>query len=315
MSRQNGYSKDWSAYWASGALTSLPQDFRANYEGEIAELWKDQCDGLPEAPRILDICTGNGAVALLLAQCLEAAGLSGQIVAVDAARLDTGQLARRWPDLAGVLERIEFIGQQPFESFTPKDGAFDLLASQYGIEYCDWAAAAERAFSLLRPGGRLAMINHAPDSSMLETMRAEQRDYVVVDDSQAPKLIRRWLEGSLSLPDLQQRLGRAEQVLRQALKRKPSPLLEQVWRSTAQIMRGSARELAAHRTAIGEFLDQVSAGAGRLENMLRVNEAIERQPAWTDVFVDAGLEAVSEREIVYQGRERVGCARVFVRPD
>ena len=55
----------WSDYWAAGNLTSLPSDFAHNYDGEIKAFWFKIFDDLPDKSAILDVCTGNGAVAYL----------------------------------------------------------------------------------------------------------------------------------------------------------------------------------------------------------------------------------------------------------
>ena len=46
-------------------MTSLPQDFAANYDGEVAEFWQAAFAQVPPAGRMIDLCTGNGAIALL----------------------------------------------------------------------------------------------------------------------------------------------------------------------------------------------------------------------------------------------------------
>lgn len=308
------FASDWSDYWSHGALTSLPQDFSSNYDGEIADFWQAQCSELSEGARVLDLCSGNGAIALLVAGFAANYERRWRIDAVDAARLDADTVAATWPGLSSLLADITFHGGQRAETFAAEAASYDLIVSQYGAEYCQWAALARQVMHLLKPGGRLAMINHAPDSAMLATMRAEADDYDALDHSGALGEIEGWLQGNLSLANLRIRLERPERVLEQRLKRRATPLVEQAWQSVAALRRAPAPEIEGRRDDLSAWLGQLQAGAGRLRNMLEVNEAIADNPGWADVFIDAGLEPVSDSEIVYRGRHRVGRGRAFVKP-
>ena len=77
-------SDHWSDYWSRGSLTSLPQDFAANYDGEVAEFWQGAFSGLDDTGRMIDLCTGNGAIALLAAEYFASEKPDIEIVAVDA---------------------------------------------------------------------------------------------------------------------------------------------------------------------------------------------------------------------------------------
>ena len=58
----------WSEYWKTGVLTSLPSDFKENYDGELYEYWESVLLAQQTPLRVLDVCTGNGAVAILLTE-------------------------------------------------------------------------------------------------------------------------------------------------------------------------------------------------------------------------------------------------------
>jgi release factor glutamine methyltransferase len=79
--------------------------------------------GMPQAPRILDLGTGSGAIALAIANELQAAGHNGQVVAVDASA-DALSVAR---DNARQLALdLEFIQSSWLEEIS---GYFHLIAS------------------------------------------------------------------------------------------------------------------------------------------------------------------------------------------
>src|SRR5690554_1543049 len=87
----------WSNYWASGIQTSLPQDFKNNYDGEIYQFWEQVVADIPSGGRILDVCTGNGAVALILAKIAVATGREFKITAVDISQINTKYIKQNNP--------------------------------------------------------------------------------------------------------------------------------------------------------------------------------------------------------------------------
>jgi 16S rRNA G1207 methylase RsmC len=58
-------AESWSHYWAGGPLHSRPNAFAGNYDDEIRDFWMTFFRSLPDGASILDIGTGNGAVAFL----------------------------------------------------------------------------------------------------------------------------------------------------------------------------------------------------------------------------------------------------------
>jgi hypothetical protein len=105
---------------------------------------------------ILDLCTGNGAAALLAA----GDGRAARIVAVDQADIDPPAFVSRHADL---YARIEFKGGTDVEALPFPDGGFDAVVSQYGIEYSDLSRSLPGAVRMIAPGGRLRFVVHAAD--------------------------------------------------------------------------------------------------------------------------------------------------------
>ena len=301
----------WSNYWAGGALTSLPDDFRENYDGEVAEFWSSQFQSLPEQAEILDVCTGNGAVALLAAQWVLDHDLADwRISAVDAAHVDPAVIARYWPGQAQALARIRFIPDTPLESLELPDARIDLITSQYGLEYCDLEQAVPRLAALLTPGGRLAMLAHAMSSAMVETMEAERRDYAVIESLGFLQLLKRWSSGLLDAAAIRSGL----QMTGRALSRDEaarSPLVAQVLQACRTLTPLSPGQLLAQKKNAGLYLEQLKAGQLRSEDMLRVNRQIGHTDEWLKRFASAGLELIKARDLRYRGDHHVGTARVW----
>ena len=156
----------WSAYWARGALHSCAGSFEGNYGGAIGAFWDDVIARLPPGARVLDLATGNGALPLRLWEH-HAARDTLRIDAVDLA-----EVAPRWFDPA-THAGITFHPGVSIDRLPFPDGSFELVASQYGIEYAPLPAALEEALRVLRPGGTLALAMHHAGSLLVRVGRAE----------------------------------------------------------------------------------------------------------------------------------------------
>lgn len=306
-------SAHWSCYWAGGSLTSLPQDFSGNYDGEIAEFWHAQCEPLADGSTVIDVCTGNGAVAMLVANSASRLNRQWQIIGVDAAAIDAQRIRRLHRGQSGA-DRVQFVGDQPFEQFALDPGSVDLMVSQYGIEYCHWRLAAERAFELLKPEGRLAMITHAPDSDMLMTMRVEAGEYERIERLKLLAAFNAWLEGRIGPDRLAKVVREARKIVGRAMRHNPSPLYRYVMEMLEGLWQVGPDNFHRYRAPVQTFHDQLSAGHGRLKDMLRVNEAMIADPGWTRVFESAGLQLLDQGELQYRQRHRIGHFRIFAKP-
>lgn len=307
-------SDHWSAYWAAGSLTSLPADFAANYDGEIAEFWRRQFADVPAGGSVLDVCTGAGAIALLAAAWFAEQGGEVDVVAADAARIDPAVVARAHPTLAETVRQVRFLGESPVESLDLPQGAFDLVTSQYGIEYCDLAPAAERVAGLLRPGGRLAMICHGASSDILRTMESEAADYRRLHQLGFPAGIRRFLAGTLSFARFRKLMRSTGEALATEYRVRPAPLYAFVLRMLEGAVRMDEATLRARRLGLSDFSRQLALGEARLEDMLRVNRMLHDDPDWHRVFQSAGLKLLDFGEILYKGKHRSGLAYRFEKP-
>jgi len=308
-------SEHWSEYWASGQLTSLPADFAGNYDGEIAAFWETQFESVPEGGKVLDLCTGNGAIALLAAGYFLARQREVQVTAVDAARISPGSMASRHPDRAAEVARVTFVDESPLETLALPGAEYDLVTSQYGIEYCDWTAAATQVVRLLRPGGRLALVCHAASSDIVATMEREAGDYEVLASLGLLKGLRRFLAGNLSFSRLQKLLQASRDRLAPAHRATRAPLFAYVLKALEELLTMSETQLRARRLELAAFARQLELGQARLNDMLRVNRAIHATPEWYRVFETAGLRLLDSHEILFRGKHRSGHAYCFERPE
>lgn len=158
----------WNDYWRLGALTTL-NAFREGYTGEFAEFWHRLVDRLPDGARALDLATGNGAVAVALQRRARALGRTLAVEGVDAADIDPVAHAGHTPQLRAELRAIRFHPNTPAERTGLPTAHYDLVASQYGIEYGDLSAAIVEIARLLKPGGWFGAVVHSADSNIART--------------------------------------------------------------------------------------------------------------------------------------------------
>lgn len=303
-------SDHWSVYWARGALTSLPEDFAVNYDGEIRQFWRSQFEQVPDGGRILDVCTGNGAIALLAAEATASRSQLPEILAVDAATIRPAVVAERFPDHRSPLERIGFIPDTRFEELDLGDESVDLISSQYGIEYCELERAAGKVARLLRHGGRLVMVCHAVSSDMLKTMEIEHRDYRHLDRLRLLERVEAFLDGELDPERLRRALARVRAELKGHARTAHSPLLRYAVNMIEGTLSMSDAAIEQARPHYRDFVTQLASGRDRLADMLRVNRLISENERWFEAFEDAGLAFVESGRIRYQGSHDVG--RFFV---
>ncbi len=309
-----GFSQ-WSQYWAGGALTSLPQDFTGNYDGEVAAFWHERFAETPSSAHLLDLCTGNGPIALLAAEWGQQHAHRLGITAVDAARPQPDRVSGLSSSQRGLLQTIRFLGETPVESLPFEDESFDLVCSQYGIEYCDLEAAADQVARVLRPGGVLAIVSHEADSAMMQTMRDELAAYDALESTRLPKLMRSWGRGQLGdreFVSAGQQALRALQAARDASSR--SPLVQQVGQAVAGLLQLQPAVMRQQADAVAHYADQLRAGRARLDDMLRVNRRIAEDPAWHAPFERAGLTLRFARPLVYADQHPMGRCLVWDKP-
>jgi len=174
MSEAKGHrlsSEQWSDYWRNDSVTTFTRQFNANYDGEFAAFWKSCFAATPSPARIVDLATGNGAIALLAAQHAQAEARHFEIIGIDYAAIDPARVLAAHADLAPFLAAIEFRGGVRIEDTGLESASVDLLTSQYGFEYANEDAAVAEAWRVLKRGGRLALILHNESSVVIALAR------------------------------------------------------------------------------------------------------------------------------------------------
>lgn len=216
----------WSRYWASGVLHSCPGAFAGNYDDEIRDHWLAFFGGLPNGARVLDIGTGNGAVAFLARDAAHTLGREFHIEGIDAALIIPSEAAARHGLTVG---HIVFRGGTACEQTGYPDRSFHAVSSQYAIEYSRVGDTLNELARILKPGGRAGFIMHHSDSRAVETTRAEIGifDYLR-EEAPLIAVCRRLLAGLAESGDEEQLLDRLTNREAQQQHREIASLLQSV---------------------------------------------------------------------------------------
>lgn len=139
----------WARHWAGGAAHSCAGSYGATYGGAVAAFWRGVCDRTPAPARALDIATGSGAIPRLWLGFRAGDAWDAVDLAPD---------APAWMQKAGPA--LRFHGGVLAEALPFPDARFDLVTSQYGLEYGDLARAVPELLRVRAPQGRVALVLH-----------------------------------------------------------------------------------------------------------------------------------------------------------
>lgn len=163
-------TRAWDQYWRDGRLASCGGAGGANYQKAVSEGWKRFFRGLEPGARILDACTGNGAIAHLAAETAIECGIRFAIDAFDSAAIAPVRSA------SASEEMIQFRRRVAAESLPYANGSFDCVVGQYAIEYTQLDRSLGELARVSGSGCRVRFVTHAADGIVVEAARHQLAD-------------------------------------------------------------------------------------------------------------------------------------------
>jgi SAM-dependent methyltransferase len=146
----------WTAFWQepgqAQCMAGAPDVVQAQ-----AEHWWSFAASLAPGARILDLGCGEGAVA----RALLAARRDLRVTGVDFAKI---------PLL--IHDQAELLSDTAMEALPFADGSFGAAVSQFGFEYSETNRAAKEMARVLVHGGKISLLIHHAESSIVAVSRA-----------------------------------------------------------------------------------------------------------------------------------------------
>jgi len=308
-------TRSWADFWQQGHLTSLPSGFACNYDGEFLAFWNQQFASLKPHSLVLDVCAGNGSIALLAQNYSEQHQLLLDIKAVDAANIDITALIKKYPDIADQIQAIKFVPNTPFEELAETANSTDLIVSQYGIEYTDWEVSAKKIHRLLKPGGYFSIVCHAVDSKIMIQMAMQQRDFARLNNLEIFSL-RMGNERSLECQStfVKELDARIDTIYGMFKENRTSDVLANVGRELEQILQLTQKDFNAGLNAFIRFCHGVNISYFTSTDLTALRDRLQRFPDWFKSFEHEGLEMIQSGDIPYHTGEKAGQCYRFRKP-
>jgi SAM-dependent methyltransferase len=167
-------SKDiWSSYWHGPRLTCSLSGPGIGYIQPLVDTWKFFFKTVNDAACILDIATGNGAVAIIANDSAKIANRQFVIHAIDQADIDPAAYLHG----TGLsVDGINFHPRTLAERTGFPDAYFDIVTGQYALEYTDIEATILEIARVLKPGGLARFVIHMRDSEIYNNTKLQLND-------------------------------------------------------------------------------------------------------------------------------------------
>ena len=269
---------------------------------------------------MLDICTGNGAIAMIANEISRARSLDLEIHAIDSAVIRPLATVRHDRDL---LEGIRFYSETPAESTPFPAGHFHAVTGQYAFEYTSEADCIAELARITAPGGRLQFVIHHSGSVVIETSREELRHgAIILDETRIFDVARTLMErvGAVRTPEEKralaadpdaeserEALNRGAERLSRAAESSPHPellhlALERISGAYKAIGQGASQAL--ERLAAGR--GEIEANLARLEDLMAAARSPEDLRRIAGSLASAGFEVGTPEELRHDNGPLMG---------
>ncbi|TKB44679.1 class I SAM-dependent methyltransferase [Thalassotalea mangrovi] len=156
--------KNWDLYWKTNQSlgTFGTAEGVLGIPTSLANHWRQVFHRYTDAGeiRMLDVGTGNGVLPFIA--CSQLNNLN-DIVAIDLANIDPLNTITD-SQITQVLQSVKFLGNTSIENTQLPANSFNLITSNFAIEYADLEIALPEVWRLLTPGGEFYAVMHSPDS-------------------------------------------------------------------------------------------------------------------------------------------------------
>ncbi len=295
----------WDRYWRYGFLTSCADAFDSNYQGELRRTWEIFFSGLPQRARILDIGTGNGAIAAIANEVSATNQRGFEIHGIDRAEIDPQATLK---SDASVLDGIHFHSRTAAEDTGFDSASIDAVTGQFAFEYTDVDKTIDELARILKPGAQAMFIMHHGDSIVLSTTREELRLAALLFSGEdifdaalalleklgsVPATERAGLASDSQAEALRHNLNQAAAVLTTALKSSPHPeILKTAMTYVSRAFTDLDKDgLEKALDQLREHKRELQANVGRLQDLQRASVSEQKSREIAQKMRESGFEA------------------------
>jgi ubiquinone/menaquinone biosynthesis C-methylase UbiE len=314
----------WETYYRGGGLVTCPTGPEGNYSLEIRDAWVEFYASLADCARVLDVGTGNGAVALIARDTLVAAGRTSEVHGSDLALIDPPRQVRGG---AGMFDGITFHAGVATEHLPFEAESIDAVSGQFALEYTEVEASLREIARVLRPGGRARFSIHHADSVVVGNARQGlAQTQLVLEDTRVFRKLRSFLAAEREAErdprsrtragEAWNELGRAGTQLQQALAAAPGARTLLVTIDAVQKLLSIRRRMspAQLEREVDKVEREVRSSARRLKDLLESARDEAGVRAIATAGRAAGLVAAEPRPQFQAGDTLVGWLLDFSKP-
>ena len=162
-------AQQWSTFWERGSITTFMGRFENNYDSDLLAFWLLELNQIAKDSKLIDLATGNGALALIAARYSAENDKNFEITAVDYAKIKPGLgVSNKDHEL---LKQIQFLGSTNIEHTGLEAASFNVAISQFGFEYGDASRSVAEMARLLktRDSKAILMVHHETSAILTQT--------------------------------------------------------------------------------------------------------------------------------------------------
>ena len=158
----------WSQYWSQGAEHSCGGSYEGGYGDAITSYWRNGFEKLAPQAHVLDIGTGNGPLPRILLNLETRTDLLCE--AVDLATVEPAWVKEISDEKRS---RVSFHSNCQAEQLPFAPHSFDLVVSQWGLEYSNLEKSVPEVRRVLKPGGAVQLLLHHKDALPVQLAKDE----------------------------------------------------------------------------------------------------------------------------------------------
>jgi len=279
----------WTTYWHANRLDSciVRPGQQDDDQKAIFDFWRTFVSCTPDGGQILDLATGNGAVALRLVEAAAELGREISVKAVDLADIRPEVFLKEYGDL---IRLIEFEGQVDICDLHLSDQSFDGVVSQFGFEYAAPVPAVAELARVLKPGGAFQLLAHHKSGALVAPNVAQVNEIdTLLQAGGLVDCIQGLLAGTARIEQLEAEGRRLLQLYDNQLSR----ITAEIFAAVRQLLTRQDLDVAIRGQGASDMRRRLEAEQERMRQLGDAALADKDAEGLQQIMVDAGLRDVA----------------------